>query len=225
MATKIIRKSVLGELGLSQNVHVIGDSFEEQLLKVCSSLQLPSPEINMIAMTAMTGFAEREATNNEYFPKIRQIGENLDAVYQLLMPKVIYNACKAGLDKFRPGCDFIVWDKNKCPGLAAITFSREAPILAFESTTGSKALGVILRPSLMKYGDYLFSSIKEALKGTITVEMVCGTHYNYPEGSIPAIVYELAKDYDMYCLIGIDSERSPECYHRGEKGNHVVVMW
>ena len=224
MPIKLIGKSVLGDKGLSQNVNVMGDDFDKQLSKVISSLSIYE-QINSIAITAMTGSAEIEATKGAYFPKIRQLTDQYDSFYPFLMPKAIYNGCKKGIDKFRPGCDFIVWDSNKLPRFAALTFSREAPILTFESSTGKKALGVILRPSLMKYGDYLFSTIKEALDGNITVTLVTCNHFEYPEGSIPSIVQNLSLKHNINCVIGYDSEKEPECYHRGEKGNHVVALW
>lgn len=149
-----------------------------------------------------------------------------DDIYDIFDPIIIYEHCKNGIDKFRPGCDFIIWD-SKSYKLTATTFSREAPILAFESTSDKKALGVILRPSLIKYGDYLFSSIKEALGDDITVTLVTCNHFNYEEGSIPSIIEEFALIYGMNCLISedSDSEKNPECYHREESGNHIVAMW
>lgn len=216
MAIKVIGRSILGELGFSQNVRVMGDNFKTQLKKIQDNIPFPA----RLFMTSMTGSAEIAATNGEYFPKIRKVyGDN----QSLFQPNTIYFHCMKGEDKLRPGCDFIVWRDND-PAVVA-TFSREAPILAFESTNGMKALGVICRPSLMKYGDYLFSTIKETLQGSITVQMVCGNHYNYKEGSIPDIISGLSGKYDMHCIIGEDSEKNPECYHRGEKGNHVVAMW
>lgn len=223
MPFKIIGKSTLGELGLSQNVKIMGDNFEEQLLKVRSSL--PSQFQNFrytLAMTSMTSFSEMTATNGEYFPKIRKFGSDF---YPFVMPKLIYKACANDTDKLRPGCDFLIWDNNKFKKFVATTFSREAPILAFESDSGKKCLGVILRPSLMKYGDYLFSTIKDELRDNITVTLVTCNHFEYPEGNIPSIVQNLAKKYNMKCIIGFDSEKNPECYHIGEIGNHVVAMW
>lgn len=223
MPFKIIGKSILGDLGLSQNVEVMRDKFDEQLLKVRSSLPSQFKDFRYtLAMTSMTGFAERKVTKGEYFPKIRRFTSDL---YPFVMPKLIYKACANDTDKLRPGCDFLIWDSNKFKKFVATTFSREAPILAFESTSGQKCLGVILRPSLMKYGDYLFSTIKDELRGNITVTLVTCNHFNYPEGSIPTIIQNLADNYDMNCIIGDDSEKNPECYHRGEKGNHVVAMW
>ena len=224
MPIKLIGKSVLGDKGLSQNVNVMGDDFHFQLHRVYASLSIYE-EIKKTAITAMTGSAEIKATKGEYFPKIRQLCEQYDKFYPFLMPYRIYNDCEKGIGKFRPGCDFIIWDSHMLPRFGALTFSREAPILAFESNSGKKALGVILRPSLMKYGDYLFSTIKEALDGNITVTLVTCNHFEYPEGSIPSIVQNLSLKHNINCVIGYDSEKEPECYHRGEKGNHVVALW
>jgi len=224
MPIKIIGKSILGEIGLSQNVSVMGDCFEEQLLKVVSQLS-SSASINSIAMTSMTNSKEVEETKGKYFPKIRLISDQYDPFYGFLMPQVIYNGCKAGLDKYKPCCDVIIWDRNKFNHLAVLTFSREAPIIAFESDTGKKALGMLLRASLMEYGDYLFSSIKEELGADIEVSLVTCNHFEYPEGSIPSIIESLTLKYNMKCFICVDSEKDSDCYHRGEAGNHVVVMW
>lgn len=218
MPIKIIEKSILGELGFCQVPAKMGNQFEEQLRKVENSFNLPLYWKTF--MTSMTGSEEIQYSNGSYFPKIRKVYSEGRNIFN---PRTIYDYCKRGEDKFRPGCDFIIWDKDF--PIVATTFSREAPILAFESDTGKKCLGVILRQSLMKYGDYLFSSIKEALGGEITVTLVTCNHFQYPEGSIPSLIQNLAKTYDMTSVIGVDSEKDPECYHRDEKGNHVVAMW
>lgn len=222
MPIKIIGKSTLGELGFSQNVSVMGEKlYSEQLKKIRKSL----PFGRLILMTSMTGTYEVKETEGKYFPKIREYRTDIAPMFS---PNTIYNNCIVNKDKYRPGCDFIIFDTNS--NFVATTFSREAPILAFESSIGRKALGVILRPSLMKYGDYLFSTIKEDLISyneptEITVTLVTCNHFEYPEGSIPSIVQSLADKYDMKCIIDQDSEKNTECYHRGEKGNHVVALW
>jgi len=224
MPIKIIGKSVLGELGFCQVPSKMGCLYKDQLHKIYNTIPIPSEHhmLTQLAMTSMTGFEEIEACNGEYFPKIREYTEEF-AVFT--NAATVYKRCKEGLDKFSPGCDFIIWDSNNNYDLAVATFSREAPILSFESTSGKKAFGVILRKSLMKYGDYLFSSIAEALGGEITVNLAVCNHFKYPEGSIPSIIQDLANKSGMNCIIGEDSEKNPECYHRGENGNHVVVMW
>ena len=222
MPIKIIGKSILGDLGFSQNVSVMGERlYFDQLDKIKTII----PFGRLILMTSMTGIYEVKETGGEYFPKIREYRTDIGPMFS---PNSIYNNCLGNKDKYRPGCDFIIFDAKS--NFVATTFSREAPILAFESSFGRKALGVILRPSLMKYGDYLFSTIKEDLINhneptEITVTLVTCNHFEYQEGSIPSIIQSLADKYDMKCIIGDDSENNPECYHRGEKGNHVVALW
>lgn len=215
MPIKIIGKSTLGELGFCQVPSKMGQFFEDQLIAIQKNL----PRKKLL-MTSMTGSEEISQTRGYYFPKIRKTCIEPDSSFD---PRAIYYYCRKGEDKFRPGCDFIIFDSTS--DIVAATFSREAPILAFEAKNGIKALGVILRPSLMKYGDYLFSTIKEALGYNITVTLVTCNHFEYPEGSIPSIIQKLACKYDMTCNIGVDSEEDPECYHRGEASNHVVAMW
>lgn len=218
MPIKLIGKSILGDLGFSQNVSTMGANYYKQLEKIRN---LYSSDAKIVT-TSITGFAEREATKSKYFPKIREYSEDVSSMFD---PNEIYKHCIKGTDKFRPGCDFIVWDSNK-GNITALTFSREAPILAFmSSTTGKKALGTILRPSLMEYGYYLFSTIKEALGGKVLVTLVTCNHFKYSEGSILNIVQQLAIKHGMSCVIGYDSETEVECYKRGETGNHVVAMW
>lgn len=209
----IIGKTVLGKSGFCQVPSKIGEKFDALL----SSIEAMVP--HKLLMTSMTGWEECTKTNGCYYPKIRKVYPGISEMFD---PRAIYHYCEKGEDKFRPGADFIIWDKSL--QIAVATFSREAPILAFESERG-KALGVILRPSLMKYGDYVFSTMKEALGDGITVTLVTCNHFEYPEGSIPSVIQSLADKYDMKCIIGEDSEKNPECYHRGETGNHVVVLW
>ena len=219
MPIQLIGKSKLGDLGFCQLPSKMGNSYEHQL-SVLEKFLKSSPQMPLI-MTSMTGIEEVTATNGEYFPKIRLFSyTQLD----MFLPRLIYNRCISGTDKFYPGCDFIIWDSIGFQ-IYVSTFSREAPIIAFESTTGKKALGVILRKSLIKYGDYLFSNIQDELGGNVTVTLVTCNHFEYAEGSIPSIVQNLADKYDIKCIIGDDSEKNSECFHRGETGNHVVVMW
>ena len=217
MSLKIIGKSILGDKGFCQLPSKMEPVFDQQLDKILSCL----PGEKEVIMTSMTGNHEVKLTDGTYFPKIREFNPKLIEMFD---PLRIYTYCNENMDKFRPGCDFIVWD-SKQYDIVATTFSREAPILAFESFTGKKALGVILIPSLMQYGDYLFSAIKEYLCGRIKVTLVTCNHYGYAEGAIPDIVHYLANKNHMVCSILVDSEKEPECYHRGEKGNHVVAMW
>lgn len=217
MAILLIGKSVLGELGFCQVPKKMGEAYYSQLEKFKTFL----PSDKEVVMTSMTGGETLYLYNNEYVPQIRLYSSEL---HDMFSPESIYKNCSLGLDKFRPGCDFIVWDSNKY-NIVATTFSREAPILVFESSTGMKALGLILRPSLLKFGDYLFQSIQEALCGDITVQLVTCNHFSYPEGPIPRTICHLANEYKMTCIIGEDSEKNPECYHRAEKGNHIVALW
>lgn len=220
MPIKIIGKSVLGDLGFCQVPSKMGNHFASQLKKVCDNI-VAEASFKKIAMTSMTGSTEVVLTNGAYVPKIRCYDEEIHSIFD---PCDIYGYCEKGLDQLRPGADFIIWDHRKYNDLYVTTFSREAPIIAFESQKG-KALGVILRPSLMAYGDYLFSTIKKYLGDDITVTLVTCNHYQYPEGSIPSIVEDLATKHKMKCFVCVDSEKDPECYHRGEQGNHVVAMW
>lgn len=217
MPIKLIGKSILGEKGFSQVPAKIEPNFDKQLQAVLDSL----PSEKKVVMTSMTGSHEVKLTEGAYFPKIREFNPELMEMFD---PYKIYENCKADMDKFRPACDFIVWDSEK-HDIVSTTFSREAPILAFESSTGKKALGVILRPSLMQYGDYLFSTMKEYLGGKIKITLVTCNYYEYPEGSIPSIFQNLALKYYLSCTMGANSELYSDCYHRGEEGNHVVALW
>ena len=213
---EIIGKSVLGEHGFCQVYEKMGCRYYEQLAKIREYF---SPEFDLV-MTSMTGSQEVKLTGGEYFPKIRKYDPTLADMFS---PEKIYRNCQKGMDPFRPGADFIIWDEND--DIAVATFSREAPILFFDSYDNQKhALGTILRPSLMKYGDYLFSKIKEALVTVDTCELITCNHYEYPEGSIPSIVEKLASKYLIPLKVITNSESSSECYHRGEEGNHVVLV-
>lgn len=222
MPIKLIGKSVLGELGFCQVPSKMGENFGKQLEKIQSALLPDGFFPGSVCMTSMTNKNEINLTNGQYFPKIRKYS----SFNAFMKPRRSYMLCELGLDEVSPKCDFIIWNSCK-DNIVVTTFSREAPILAFESSNGKKALGVILRPSLMQYGDYLFQTISEYLQDKITVTLVTCNHYVYPEGSIPSYISFLASKYGMKCIIpeNSDSEKNPECYHRGEEGNHVVAMW
>lgn len=218
MPIKLIGKSILGNLGFCQVPEKMGKDFYGQLEKIRSTV----PKNKKLVMTSMTGANEVAQTKGEYFPKIRIYNKYYSTIFD---PQCIYEFCTLSQDSYRPGSDFILWDSN-FDKICASTFSREAPILTFESSTGRKALGVILRPALMKYGDYLFKQISSYLQGQIKVTLVTCNHFQYPEGwSIPEIVQSLSLKHNMTCIVCADSEKNPECYHRGEAGNHVVAMW
>lgn len=216
----LIGKSKLGDLGFCQKPEKMSGNFFSQFQIIEDIIREKYPYTKII-MTSMTNSAEIDATNNEYFPKIRIYDPSIESIFS---PKEINSYCSIGKDKFRPATDFILWNSTTFP-LVVTTFSREAPILSFESSTGKKALGVILRPSLMKYGDYLFASIRQYLRGQIQVTLVTCNHFEYPTGNIPSVIQSLAKKYGMKCIIDKDSQEDPECYKRNEDGNHVVAMW
>ena len=216
MAINLIGKSILGDLGFCQSYAKMGNNYTGQLNKIRSTL----PDGKKLIMTSMCGSREVEATGGEYLPRVRMYDPSLDDMFS---PEKIYQYCEDDMDSIRPGADFIVWD-DSLKEIAVATFSREAPILYFESTNGGLALGVIMRKSLMIYGEYLFDTIKESLGGNITCYLVTCNHYEYGEGSIPSVVEKLAHDNDMLYSCMYDSESYEECYHRGETGNHVVVI-
>lgn len=212
----IIGKSILGDLGLCLNPSKMGNQFTQQLEKVKQQI----PDDYRLAITSITGSREIEATNGEYLPKIREYDSHLRDMFE---PNIVYRHVQMGFDSVRPGADFVIWD-SRFYKICGLTFSREAPVLAFKSSNGHKALGVILRKSLLKHGDYLFETIKNAMNGQIAVTLVCCNHFEYEEGSIPSIVENLAKKYDMPYVCLFDSEKTPDCYQRNEKGNQVVAL-
>lgn len=215
MPTYLIGKSTLGDLGLCLNSSEMGNDFIPQLEKIKQKI----PNNLKFAITSITGSREVSATNGEYLPKIREYDPKLHDIFD---PEVVYNYVQKGLDSVRPGADFILWkDSNIC----CLTFSREAPIISFESSSGQKALGVILRFSLLKHGDYLFQTIKNAMEGDIKVTLLVCNHYEYSEGKITDFVQNLALEYNMAFLSCCDSQKEPECYKRDEKGHHVIAMW
>lgn len=224
MPIEIIGKSILGEKGFCLKPSKMGMYFNTYYKRIVNALP---EEIDKIAITSLTGSYEVQATGGKYFPKIRELSFSDDCtVSTLFNAQAIYKWCKEGKDQYKSACDFIVWDWENFKNGAVLTFSREAPIISFVSTSTQKvALGTILRPSLMEYGDYLFSTMKEYMKEDVHVTLIRGNHYEYPEGSIPDIIKELANKYDICPLIGTSSEEDPNCYHRGESGNHVVAMW
>lgn len=219
MPIKLIGKSVLGELGFCQKPEKMGDHFDEQLKKIQNAV----PSDRTLLMTSMTGSRIIKITGGVYLPCINLVNHPYADLYN---PKAIYAACQENLDCVTPCSDFLIWNSLR-DNVVVTTFSREAPIIAFKAENGFMALGIIIRQSLMAYGDYLFSTISKKMGGKVTVTLVTCNHYKYPEGSIPDLISKLSKSYGMRCIIPEDSnsEENPECYHRGETGNHVVAMW
>lgn len=220
MSSKLIGKSYLGELGYCQYPPTMGEEHFNQWKKVEDSLPLGFIPI----ITSMTGMEEREATNSCYLPQIRLYDPAIASIFD---PQEIYKHCLEGNDFLRPSVDFVVWGpEHKVVGL---TFSRDAPIISFTADNGYRAIGTILRPALMTYGDYLFSCMKKAMKSKgkedILVTLEASTYFEYEEGSIPSIVRKLAVLYGMRLLFEADTKGHPECYHGNEKGNHVVALW
>ena len=217
MAIKIIGKSVLGDLGFCQTTAKMGNNYTEQLNKIRSKL----PEGKKLIMTSMCGSKEVDATGGEYLPRVRMYDPSLDDMFS---PEKIYQYCGDDMDSIRPGADFIVWN-DSWKEIAVATFSREAPILYFKSTNGGLALGVIMRKALMRYGEYLFDTIKESIGGDITCCLVtCNEYWFKDGGSIPFNIEKLCQKYDMQFYKMYNSESHSDCYHRGEKGNHVVMI-
>ncbi len=219
MKIKLIGKFILGELGFCQVPEKMGENYAEQLKEI----QKQCPIGSKIVMTSMTNFEKVDAAEGNYMPQIVMYQPEL---HDLFDPCSIYANCVAGLDSYRPAVDFII-EKSGNPNLVLATFSREAPILAFQSNKGDKALGCITRKSLMTYGDFLFQQINNAFEKAEEKEvfLVSCNKYEYPEGSTPSVVHELAKKYEFCFRNGLNSETCVDCYHRGEKGNHVVAIW
>lgn len=220
MPSIIVGKSILGEIGFSQNVSIMGYEYFKQLEKI---LSVTPSTLNPI-MTAMTGLEERKEAGNSYIPQIRIYDLEISAIFD---PNKIYYHCMQGNDFLRPNVDFIVWKPQD--NVFGITFSRDAPIISFASENGGKAIGTIIRPALMKHGQYLFSTIDKAIKrmgkGKIKVTLETSTFFDYDDGSIPSFIECLAKKHQMNFVLGVDTREYKECYHGNELGNHVVAFW
>lgn len=217
MEIRIIGKSILGELGFCQYPAKMGENFYTQLSKLRKAL--PSKQI---LMTSMTNSEIIKAANGVYVPQILYYQRDISSIFE---PYTIYGYCKKGQDAYRPAVDFIICSPEE--KVVLTTFSREAPVIAFTTPNGFKALGVILRKSLMQYGDYLFHNIKKEMggDGPITATLVACNWFEYPEGGIPSLVQKLAESYQMDFVQMVNSEEDEECYHRGENGNHVIALW
>lgn len=220
---KLIGRSVLGDLGFCQSVSKMGSHYDEQLQKIRQQL----PKGVKLITTAMLSSKLAEESNFSARPVVRLYTPDTDGMFD---PYQIYRFCQEGLDLVRPAADFVVYNP-KLSGrrkLAIATFSREAPILVFYSSNGSVAIGTILRKSLLKYGRQLFKNVQTAMgEGEITVNLVTSTFFEYEEGTIDDQVMHLIKTFRMnyYCdFIKSNVNQNPECYHRGEVGNHVVVV-
>lgn len=207
MPIKIIGKSIFGEQGFIPESSPLGDSLYESTVKIAKALPIPQ-EVRTITMTS----AKIDSVAEDSIPIIRT------GNYDIIFPTIIHSRCKNNPN-------FIIWDSNGECGICATTFSKDAPILAFESDTGKKCLGVISRTSLWKYGEWLFSSIKEELGGNITVTLVTCNHFNFLEGSTPSFILNLSAKYDMHCIIGKNSEKDSECCSKKDFGYHIVALW
>lgn len=208
MEIRIIGKSILGELGFCQSPAKMGENFYAQLSKLRK--ELPPKQI---LMTSMTNSEIIEVANGIYVPRILYYQGDISSIFD---PHTIYGYCESGRDIFRPAVDFIICSPEE--KVVLTTFSREAPVIAFTTPSGYKALGVILRKSLIQYGDYLFHNIKKEMgeAGPITATLVVCNWFEYPEGSIPLLVQKLAESYQMEFKQMENSEEDKECYHRGD---------
>lgn len=241
MNIEILGKKVLGQNGFCLSKEKMKDGiFEEQLEKIISYAEDIYGFDPTLVMPAITNIEEVELQSGKYVPQIYEI-DSYDSYDKpiLVDPQTIFNYCKKDKDDIRPNIDFIMW--NSVEEFFGITFSREAPILAFESADGAKrALGTILRPSLVAYGDYLFKKMKKYLGEKTTVNLVTCNHYgktimekrmaqltnpNYDGRSLIDIISDLAEKYDFPLIIGKDTETDEDLFHRGESGNHVVMVW
>lgn len=218
---KLIGRSVLGDLGFCQSVSKMGNHYDEQLKKIRQQL----PEGVKLITTAMLNSKLAEESNFSARPVVRLYTPDTDGMFN---PYQIYRFCQEGLDLVRPTADFVVYNPKYSAEkkLAIATFSREAPILVFSSSNGSVAVGTVLRKSLLKHGMQLFRDVRVAMgEGEIiTVNLVTSTYFKYEEGTIADQVKRLAKIFMMHYIHGSDVKKNPECYHRGEVGNHVVVV-
>lgn len=217
---KLIGRSILGKKGFCQSVPKMGDCYYEQLQKIRQQL----PEGVKLITTAMLSSKLAKENNFSARPVVRLYTPDVNGIFD---PYQIYYFCKEGMDLVRPAADFVVYNPKFSAerNLAIATFSREAPILVFVSENGSVAIGTVLRKSLLNHGNELFEDIISAMgPGKITVHLATSTYFVYDEGVIPATVEWLADCYHMYFVEGFDVTKEPECFHRGEAGNHVVVV-
>lgn len=157
------------------------------------------------------------------------------ATKELLDPWHIFKHCCIGDDMFRPSADFVIFEK--WDNVACITFTKDAPVIVFESKkNGTICLGTILRSAIkdQKIFSRVIKKIKLALNFTlddpeISAKLVVCTDYNYPDtGNLIDLLTELMDKENITLLtddVIIPSKEPDKYFTREDKGNNLIVVY
>lgn len=156
--------------------------------------------------------------------------------HKALIPQKIYQNCITGKDAVMPHVDILIIDTYKVPtlkkefktkALVLLAHSKTAPCFKITSKDGRYvAFGVLLRPSLEKYGEYIFNNIKTILGEDATFELLLSTSYEYNSGTI-------SSSFEKICSVtGIeyiptsyaDPYTDDSLFGSDDIGNNVVML-
>ncbi len=230
---KVLGKSALGRTGFCLNRTKVQskqngefDNFSYSLQHIMNSVCW-SKERKLI-MTSMTEIQDIDVQGGDYIPTV--VTYDAGIYGQILNPKVMLEA-KAGKLKTLPTADFIVWNRNEYPNTKVATFSKTAPIMLFESTSGMSCLGTVLRKPLVNNFEYIIKKIFDEMgvqkDEVVDVTIVTATGFKYAEGTIADMVKEKLGNMQYktrFSQLVTVEEWPDELYQKEEFGNHVVVI-
>lgn len=178
--------------------------------------------LRTISMTSSAMFKDFDC--DAIIPSILKYSKDIDAV---LDPEEIFNYCQLGEDSYRPAADFVIFKGSKSltpDRIAVVAYSKTAPVLVFEDDYGNIAIGTILKPQLIKYGEWVFNQIYKTMVGPVTLTLPICTKYDYPDfGTIPDYIRSLAEK------VGISDVKiwpnSTNYYGHEDNYNNAVVVW
>lgn len=224
-----IKIQVLGKdclpMGFCQNPKKIPFIEYHNALKKISEYLPAGAELRTISMTSGS---KLEKFKYKIDPKILEYDPDLDAAFN---PTKIFCNCENKNDEFRPSADFVIFKKQsqKCSkyNIAVAAYSITAPVFVFESETNI-AIGVMLKPQLIEYGEYIFGEIMKKMQGDVKLYVPICTHYNYPGwGAIPDHIRSIAYRFSQITEIeiGRDTETDENLFGSKDQYNNCVVVY
>lgn len=185
----------------------------------------PNKKLRVISLTSSSILKRFE---DHVIPTIVKYNKDIDAIFE---PAEIYNNCTWGLDEFRPSADFVIFNNGfgstLNDNIAVAAYSATAPVFVFENQSGQVAIGVLTKPRLIEYGEYVFDKILSQMTGNVKLTIPLCTHYSYPEwGSIPEFISVLAEKFQQITELEFeeDTQTNENLFGYGEKYNNCVVI-
>lgn len=156
-------------------------------------------------------------------PSIIKYSKDIDSIFD---PNEIFSHYQNEKEIYFPSADFVIFKNNKssCSDkIAVVTYSNRDPVLVFEDFYGNIAIGTISKNQLIRYGEWVFKTICDTMRGKVTLTVPICTRQKYV--GIGILVDYIQMNHSVYISDVNIWPENPNYYDYRDRYNNAVVVY